>query len=70
MLDVHPDAAAIFKDVSCDALTRRSHDHGEPPFLAVAPNVGGFAAQGRLVQISLCHEDNYILQVSLPYAKM
>jgi hypothetical protein len=70
MLDVHPDAAAIFKDVSRDALACRSHDHGEPPFLTVTPNVGGFAAQGRFVKISLCHGDNYILQVSLPYAKM
>jgi len=50
MPDVHPDAAAIFKDIPCDAFTRRSHDHGEPPFLAVAPDVRGFAAQGSFVQ--------------------
>jgi hypothetical protein len=74
MLDVHPDAAAIFKDIPCDAFTRRSHDHGEPPFLAVAPDVRGFAAQGSFVQISISHQaiisGNYILQVLLPYAKM
>lgn len=62
-LDIHSHAAAIIQHPALQALSRRIHDHLQSPLLPCAPNVGRFAAQGRLLKIALCHVGDYIGRV-------
>ncbi len=58
-LHVHAHATTILQHKSFEAVARGAQDHVEAAFLSRPPDVGGFPAQGGLVQVALIHRRNY-----------
>ena len=70
VLHVHAHATSIFEDAACEAFPGGADDHFQPALLTRPPDVGGFAAQGGFIKVSLSHTGYYILHVFIAYAKI